>query len=117
MSAPKLKVGDNVRCIEPSDVGHVGIVGREYVVRECSIYTVEFEPTHEEAPHTGCLPSRFELVEPASPKTETATLRDQFAMAALTGLLSNLEGIATFEGCTAEAYLMADAMMAARARQ
>ena len=42
-----------------------------------------------------------------------ATLRDQFAMAALTGLLSDPTSSGP-EGCATAAYLYADAMMEAR---
>lgn len=43
------------------------------------------------------------------------TLRDQFAMAALTGLASNLTNTNTWEKDAEQAYKAADAMLAARA--
>ena len=52
-------------------------------------------------------PVHFTVREPR------ATLRDQFAMAALTGLLSDPTSSGP-EGCATAAYLYADAMMEAR---
>ena len=42
------------------------------------------------------------------------TLRDQFAMAALTGYLAYPSSNATFEGFASDAYKQADAMLAQR---
>lgn len=50
---------------------------------------------------------------PPTPQTPVATLRDQFAMAALTGLLANPDA-AKYKDRAEVAYNYADAMMEAR---
>jgi len=45
--------------------------------------------------------------------TETLTLRDQFAMAALTGMLSDPHGD-SYQKLPTKAYVLADAMLEAR---
>lgn len=57
-----------------------------------------------------------------SAKNETLTLRDQFAMSAMQGILSNeamIAGVikASAEWVSREAYIMADAMLNARYKQ
>ena len=47
-------------------------------------------------------------------EVETKKLRDQFAMAALTGILGNSELCINISESTAEAYIYADAMLEAR---
>ncbi|MEY1276741.1 hypothetical protein AB7080_12215 [Providencia rettgeri] len=65
-----------------------------------------------------CLKSSY-VIQPE--QGETLTLRDQFAMAAMQGILSNEAMIAVvIEESAAwvsrEAYIMADAMLAARSK-
>ena len=62
-----------------------------------------------------------DIIDTSEPVTtpETPTLRDQFAMAALTGMISQSNGTA-FGSCKADgakwAYAMSDAMLAERER-
>ena len=56
-------------------------------------------------------------MESAPMSTETETLRDKFAMAALTGMPANetsLDGYYSSEGAAERAYKLADAMLAER---
>lgn len=57
--------------------------------------------------HLDLQPGKITVMEPM------VTLRDQFAMAALTGLLSDPTS-SGHDGCAKAAYLYADAMMKAR---
>ena len=50
---------------------------------------------------------------PPPPQTPVATLRDEFAMAALTGLISDPNG-ADYQVAPKKAYQLADLMMEAR---
>lgn len=53
---------------------------------------------------------------PRAPVQPTKTLRDEFAMAALSGLLARMrpDAIYTYEDLVAQAYAIADAMMKER---
>ena len=58
---------------------------------------------------------RMQAIQLIAMRNEQPCLRDQFAMAALTGLISGSKGIAGFEPSDAiHAYRWADAMMEAR---
>ncbi len=92
------------------------------------VYVSDTPPADAPAPKTIRLDPRtewklfrqmgpHELVTNASaPMLETKTLRDEFAMAALTGLLANAvdDGSMGAEDWASDAYLFADKMMEAR---
>jgi hypothetical protein len=59
-------------------------------------------------------PFNVDRRQPTPPATETPPLRDQFAMAALTGLLSALEYGNPADHIAQQAYAAADAMLEAR---
>ena len=109
------RVGDRVRCVTESVVGHTGIIGQEYLVTAA----VENEGITISGAglNRGCAPERFELVSSAPPVLNTPTLRDQFAMAALTSIaLNTAHTDAGLEDAARKAYGFADAMLAERER-
>jgi hypothetical protein len=61
-------------------------------------------------------PQDWRRLKPIEPSPEAKTLRDEFAMAALTGLLANAvdDGSMGAEDWASDAYLFADKMMEAR---
>ena len=63
--------------------------------------------------HTQPPPFNVGRRQPTLPTTETPTLRDQFAMAALTGLISRASDF-MFPDLSQKAYRFADAMLEAR---
>ena len=67
--------------------------------------------------HTQPPPFNVGRRQPTPPATETPTLRDQFAIAALTGILADHTRDDDHKGHAANAYEYADAMLAARKRK
>lgn len=110
----KFKVGDRVRVVAP-DVDRVrpDYIGMEAVVDE----------VYEDGSGYGAYFGkeswglREEEIEFANITPETITLRDQFAMAALTGLCadSGTAGV-TVDVMARTSYALADAMLAERER-
>ena len=123
------KAGDKVRMLE------------DYIAKDCytfykgEVYTVKlvfndrnvqvYTPYQED--YWSVDVSKFELVEPSDESSDVSnidneqqedkeTLRDKFAMAALTGKLasSNLNHNYSYETLAKYCYKMADAMMEAR---
>jgi len=108
----KFKVGDKVRSMDRgySICGHVGTV-----VNPCSSgYDVDFGTESGTLFH-----HEHELeYESSSPSSPEITLRDQFAMAALTGITSNLlqRNEYVINEMAECAYRLADAALAERER-
>jgi hypothetical protein len=80
------------------------------------VYVSDTPPADAPAPPSAMLkPQDWRRLKPIEPSPETKTLRDEFAMAALTGLLAAGDCHAfNSKEMAAEAYRQADAMMEAR---
>lgn len=108
----KFKVGDRVRSLD-SGYAICGQVGVITSVRDDGRgYHVEFAPNK-----TGALfHHQHELERESASAPETITLREQFAMAALTGLISDPGTKYNADHLAKNAYDIADAMLAERER-
>jgi hypothetical protein len=97
--------------------------GRPYKLDLISeVYVSDTPPSDEpaappDAPKGSMLkPQDWRRLKPIEPSPETKTLRDEFAMAALSGRLANAvdDGSMDVEDWVSDAYLFADKMMEAR---
>lgn len=127
MDMSGFKVGDFVRCDMPGKVGYAGVVGREYQVLRRDNEGLLLANVERGAIDNGCDADRFSFVRhgslggeviPVDPHEET--LRDRFAMAALTGLCGNCDSTGMWQWTPAavaqRAYEIASEMMAERER-
>ena len=119
------RAGDFVRCHTPSTVGHAGVVGREYQVLRSDNEGLLLANVERGAIDHGCSDERFSFVRHGHLGGEIIpdlgpTLRDQFAMAALTGLCGNCgsTGMNSWRPADAavRAYEIASEMLAERER-
>ena len=122
-----IKAGDKVRMLEDVVIGKC--VESYYTFRKGKVYTVKFDLgedrhvqvyTEDQEDYWYVHISKFELVEPSDASNideqqeDKETLRDKFAMAALTGLLFQYATKYPHEDAIKESYQIADAMMKAR---
>ena len=115
----KFKVGDRVRVVNDKGLGRP----KNYSGDECDVIKASEVPGYILlAPDGEYWHFQEDEIEPIAPSSPEITLRDQFAMAALTGLMQGLpqgwgndiDQIAT-DRCS-DAYIFADAMLAERER-
>ena len=132
-----IKAGDKVRMLEDLFIGN--FVESYYTFRKGKVYTVKFDLgedrhvqvyTEDQEDYWYVHTSKFELVEPSDTSNindeqqeDKETLRDKFAMAALTGNLAyshvnpscgNYQENCSNETIAGICYVFADAMMKAR---
>jgi len=112
----KFKVGDRVRVVNDQGLGRP----KNYSGDECDVIKASEAPDYILlAPDGEYWHFQEDEIEPIAPSSPEITLRDQFAMAALTGAVTTF-GIPQSERQVASlaeyAYVMADAMLAERER-
>jgi hypothetical protein len=108
----KFKVGDRVRSL---DKDYSTAKGWPYgVIASVSDSGTLYQVDFEEAKYLNHFEYEMELATDIPAFTETPTLRDQFAMAALTGLIASTPGV--FAEYAKMAYSAADAMIVERER-
>ena len=122
-----IKAGDKVRMLEDISIGK--FVEDCYTFHKGKVYTVKFDLgeerhvqvyTEDQEDYWYVHISKFELVEPSDASNideqqeDKETLRDKFAMVALTGLLFQYATKYPHEDALKESYQIADAMMKAR---
>ena len=120
-----IKAGDKVRMLEDLSIGNFVT----YTFHKGEVYTVKFDLgeerhvqvyTEDQEDYWYVHISKFELVEPSDASNideqqeDKETLRDKFAMVALTGLLFQYATKYPHEDALKESYQIADAMMKAR---
>ena len=122
-----IKAGDKVRMLEDISIGK--FVEDCYTFHKGKVYTVKFDLgedrhvqiyTEDQEDYWYVHVSKFELVGPSDASNideqqeDKETLRDKFAMVALTGLLFQYATKYPHEDALKESYQIADAMMKAR---
>ena len=124
-----IKAGDKVRMLEDISIGkfvedcytfHKGKVYTVKLVMGDGLYPTMQVYTEDQEDYWYVHISKFELVEPSDASNideqqeDKETLRDKFAMVALTGLLFQYATKYPHEDALKESYQIADAMMKAR---